>query len=564
MGNNLPFELIAQIAQYRRHDSQRFLSQYVLVSRTWQAVFEPFIYDRVCIHSESFKTGKGATSLEALTSNAHHVAARRKMIREILYCIILPFDLPDYQSVIIRTPEQTYTPDNPIRRANNEAFEAGILNLFALLTGIAAGQRMTIRIETLGREKCYEPGTVPWDMVGTARGKWAVRPYRAEFSNKDVPLPRAPCVDRIIADASDNPCSKRIRLEAACSISQACHTLSYIQWETDDLPLPEHLDYAQQRRKYALHLPATLRTYDLRSLTTNPLHESLPAPVLLSGENDLLTSYISVWLRELRLEDVPLANDFLCPLNDQAKLRGEPIYRPDFLPSGEWLNGPGPITDNPGIGDIDAPDFDYAEEVERINKLYSWNGYIQLYYEREMVKREPYLLSNISLRYAARYMPRLQHLVFQFAIDPETDMTFVKGKPEEEATLVWIGDRYNDHRPDERVAHAWGFRLNEGRGNSLSCCDHQPFQIRHCCVRSIEVSEDDKEENDPPGFWETCVNNVVREHCQKSPDATAVDAWDGSFTYGELDNLSDGVASILCLLGVRPETIVPICLEKSR
>ncbi|KAI9370294.1 Nonribosomal peptide synthetase 13 [Aspergillus egyptiacus] len=83
-------------------------------------------------------------------------------------------------------------------------------------------------------------------------------------------------------------------------------------------------------------------------------------------------------------------------------------------------------------------------------------------------------------------------------------------------------------------------------------------------VSGIEVTEEDKEDNDDSGFWETCIHQVIAEHCRRSPDSPAVDAWDGSFTYAELDRLSDGVASILILLGVHPETVVPICMQKSR
>ncbi|KAJ5341962.1 hypothetical protein N7541_011086 [Penicillium brevicompactum] len=50
----------------------------------------------------------------------------------------------------------------------------------------------------------------------------------------------------------------------------------------------------------------------------------------------------------------------------------------------------------------------------------------------------------------------------------------------------------------------------------------------------------------------------------KSPDTLAILAWDGTLTYGELDQISDRLASILALLGIGPECFVPICMEKSR
>ncbi|KAF7181478.1 hypothetical protein CNMCM7691_000696 [Aspergillus felis] len=83
-------------------------------------------------------------------------------------------------------------------------------------------------------------------------------------------------------------------------------------------------------------------------------------------------------------------------------------------------------------------------------------------------------------------------------------------------------------------------------------------------VHSIEVTTDGENEQGEFGFWDTCVHQVIREHCQRSPDSPAVNAWDGSFTYAELDSLSDGIASVLILLGVKPESIIPIYMQKSR
>ncbi|KAK1140592.1 Nonribosomal Peptide Synthase (NRPS) [Aspergillus melleus] len=67
-----------------------------------------------------------------------------------------------------------------------------------------------------------------------------------------------------------------------------------------------------------------------------------------------------------------------------------------------------------------------------------------------------------------------------------------------------------------------------------------------------------------PKIWDVCVHDEIRERCQEAPGSPAVIAWDGAFTYGELDELSDRIASALMQAGVTPETFVPICMEKSR
>ncbi|KAL2784134.1 hypothetical protein BJX66DRAFT_317214 [Aspergillus keveii] len=369
----LPFELVAQIADYRRLDLQNVITQYALVCRQWQAAFEPHIYDRISVHSEDFKTGKGNISLahyRAITSNSDHARARLRMLKNMRYRVVLPFDLPDYQALITRTPEPTYTPDNAIRRASNAAFQAAIVELFTFLTTIPADTRVTLKIETLGREIGHEPDTEvsldAWGGPDEVRGHWVVRPYRAEFADKNYPLPRVLCVDQIVADGSwytfekdpgyaPHHDTKRLRLEAACYIAKACPTLSNFRWEVDDVALPEHLDYALERRKAfaesLLDLPAGLQTLDISSLNTDVLHSSLPAPVLFADGNDLLSTnlrHISFRLRQLHLDDVPVANDFLCPLDDDGEpLPGEQIEwpnlteihigRPNFLPSGMFI-----------------------------------------------------------------------------------------------------------------------------------------------------------------------------------------------------------------------------------
>ncbi|KAJ5795254.1 hypothetical protein N7457_001853 [Penicillium paradoxum] len=72
--------------------------------------------------------------------------------------------------------------------------------------------------------------------------------------------------------------------------------------------------------------------------------------------------------------------------------------------------------------------------------------------------------------------------------------------------------------------------------------------------------------NDPyalarPGI---CIHNLILGHCHSRPDADAVCAWDGSVTYAELDQFSRALGLCLVSLGVGPESVVPLCFEKSR
>ncbi|RHZ49214.1 nonribosomal peptide synthetase fmqA [Aspergillus thermomutatus] len=67
-----------------------------------------------------------------------------------------------------------------------------------------------------------------------------------------------------------------------------------------------------------------------------------------------------------------------------------------------------------------------------------------------------------------------------------------------------------------------------------------------------------------PDPVESCVHELIQKHCVQRPHAPAVNAWDGGFTYGELDGLSSRLAAHLAAQGVGPNVVVPLCFEKTR
>ncbi|KAF5578120.1 non-ribosomal peptide synthetase [Fusarium pseudoanthophilum] len=70
--------------------------------------------------------------------------------------------------------------------------------------------------------------------------------------------------------------------------------------------------------------------------------------------------------------------------------------------------------------------------------------------------------------------------------------------------------------------------------------------------------------NSKPEVLNKCVHHVFEDNCQRLPDHTpAIDAWDATFTYSELDAAASRFAQYLVFLGVGPETYVPLCFEKS-
>nr|XP_036577763.1 NRPS protein [Colletotrichum truncatum]KAF6784822.1 NRPS protein [Colletotrichum truncatum] len=61
-----------------------------------------------------------------------------------------------------------------------------------------------------------------------------------------------------------------------------------------------------------------------------------------------------------------------------------------------------------------------------------------------------------------------------------------------------------------------------------------------------------------------CLHSFLAEQAQKRPEASAIESWDGNFTYAELDRLATQLAHHLIDLGVQTESLVPICFEKSK
>ncbi|GKZ66226.1 nonribosomal peptide synthase [Aspergillus niger] len=68
----------------------------------------------------------------------------------------------------------------------------------------------------------------------------------------------------------------------------------------------------------------------------------------------------------------------------------------------------------------------------------------------------------------------------------------------------------------------------------------------------------------PPAAANTLIYETINRRCAEQPSSSAVCAWDGEFTYGEIDRLSSVLAGEILALGVKPEDPVLVCLEKSR
>jgi non-ribosomal peptide synthetase component F len=67
-----------------------------------------------------------------------------------------------------------------------------------------------------------------------------------------------------------------------------------------------------------------------------------------------------------------------------------------------------------------------------------------------------------------------------------------------------------------------------------------------------------------PPTYDFCMHDMVSERAQQFPDKIAIDSWDGTLTFGQIDEYSTSMARSLLAEGVRPHDVVPLCFEKSR
>ncbi|KAH8810602.1 hypothetical protein F5884DRAFT_698551 [Xylogone sp. PMI_703] len=62
----------------------------------------------------------------------------------------------------------------------------------------------------------------------------------------------------------------------------------------------------------------------------------------------------------------------------------------------------------------------------------------------------------------------------------------------------------------------------------------------------------------------TTLHTLFSQQAEATPDAIAVDSWDGQWTYAKLETLSNSLSKALLARGVGPEVPVPLCFEKSK
>ncbi|KAL2845907.1 hypothetical protein BJY01DRAFT_247421 [Aspergillus pseudoustus] len=99
-------------------------------------------------------------------------------------------------------------------------------------------------------------------------------------------------------------------------------------------------------------------------------------------------------------------------------------------------------------------------------------------------------------------------------------------------------------------------KANEGRNHKL--LGELEMLSREEATRLAQFNKD------IPPVKQALVHELVSQHVAADHTAPAICSWDGNFTRGELDHHADKLAHHLTTLGVKPETMVALCLDKSK
>lgn len=83
-------------------------------------------------------------------------------------------------------------------------------------------------------------------------------------------------------------------------------------------------------------------------------------------------------------------------------------------------------------------------------------------------------------------------------------------------------------------------------------------------LSSQDLTDLEKWNGKVPPVTDERMHDLILNQCRTQPDALAVASWDGSFTYQEIETLSENLALNLVERGIGPEMVVPIYFEKSK
>lgn len=69
--------------------------------------------------------------------------------------------------------------------------------------------------------------------------------------------------------------------------------------------------------------------------------------------------------------------------------------------------------------------------------------------------------------------------------------------------------------------------------------------------------------SDIPVAIDRCMHDVISQRAKERPDAHALESWEATITYEQLDKASTRLAGLFASFGIQPDDCIPLCFEKS-
>ncbi|KAJ5860060.1 uncharacterized protein N7529_007370 [Penicillium soppii] len=256
----LPPEILYLIATFLKNDATS-LVPCTCVCRLWQTNFESLIYSSLVVysddeHKEEGQPGISLADFQRLTSGDG--VGRQAWIRNLDYNILVPYELLDWTTRKEWRDPEAYCIENPVRKANDLAFQTAMLSLFHTLHSWESNQtpylKLNLALRGRRRGSTPEPRTEDWDIAGeycwdykTGR-TFSVPPYRAQFLNDDLPF--VPCIEKLSFKNHDPGWGDHHQIWTGVvqTIIQHCPKLVELELNLNEWVRPDHLEYIQLRR----------------------------------------------------------------------------------------------------------------------------------------------------------------------------------------------------------------------------------------------------------------------------------------------------------------------------
>lgn len=98
-----------------------------------------------------------------------------------------------------------------------------------------------------------------------------------------------------------------------------------------------------------------------------------------------------------------------------------------------------------------------------------------------------------------------------------------------------------------------------------NCGDVANLSVQDFDPMSTEDRDEIRKWNSvPPPEGTECIPDVIGHWAKASPQHPAISAWDGNFSYADLDDASSRLAACIQEIGLGSGSVVPLCFEKSK